>query len=61
MEDEGINRYRRGWDASAKADLPDSAAGTPDSAASTRPDVNKDDANWDSSSASLTVNITDQL
>jgi len=60
MEDEGINRYRRGWDAVGMADSPGSAAGTPDSAASTRPG-NKDDANWDSSSASLTVNITDQL
>ena len=61
MEDEGINRYRRGWDASAKADSPGSAAGTPDSAASTRADGPEKGANCDSSAASLTVNITKPL
>jgi hypothetical protein len=58
-EDEGINRYRRGWDADATANSPDSAADTLSSAASTRPNLNKADANWDSSAASQTIDITD--
>jgi len=54
-EDEGINRYRKDWDANAKADGPDSAAGTPGSVASTRTTGNAD---WYSSAASQTGNIT---
>jgi hypothetical protein len=59
-----VSRYRTGWDAIAKAGSPDSAAGTPGSAASIRPGVNnpetkKEDANWDSCAASQTVDITD--
>jgi len=66
MEDEGVSRYRRGWDAIATADSPDNAADTPDNAASTRPglntpEANREDANWDSCAASRTVDITRSL
>jgi hypothetical protein len=59
-----VSRYRRGWDAIAKADSPDNAADTPGSAASIRPGMNKpgvnrEDANWDSGAASQAVDITD--
>src|ERR1700727_2825250 len=57
-EEEGINRYRRGWDADVTASSLDSAAGTLSSAASTRPNLNKEDANWGFSAASQTVDIT---
>jgi len=57
--EDGISRYRTGWDAGATAKRPNSAAGTLASAASTRPRVNREDANWDSSASSRTVNITD--
>jgi len=52
-----INRYQIGWDADAKADWHDTAAGTPGSAASTRQSWSEQDANWDSSSASQSGNI----
>jgi hypothetical protein len=55
--EEGINRYRIGWDANAKADSPDSAADTPGSATSTRRAGQAEDANCDFSAASMTVNI----
>ena len=67
-KDEGISRYRTGWDEDGKADSPDSAADTLSSAASTRPDLNKadlnepdlneEDANWGSCAASHSFNIT---
>jgi len=57
--EEGINRYRTGWDATAKAGSPDSAADKPGSAASTRPIVHGEHANWDSCAASPSVDITD--
>src|SRR5579864_3365308 len=53
--EDGINRYRTGWDATAKAGSPDSAADTPGSAASTRPAVTVQDANWDSCAASQSI------
>jgi hypothetical protein len=43
------------------ASSPGSAAGTQDSAASTRADAIEKDANWDFSAASQTVNITKSL
>src|SRR5579863_740494 len=46
-EEEGVSRYRRGWDADAKADSPDSAADRPGSPASTRTDLHRQDADWD--------------
>jgi hypothetical protein len=57
---EKISRYRRGWDAGAKADWPDNAADTPGSAASTRPiaRAQEEEANWIFCAASLTVTIT---
>jgi len=61
-----VSRYRRGWGAIAKAGSPDSAVDTPGSAASTlsgvnKPEVKKEDANWDCCAASRTVDITDRL
>jgi len=55
--EEGINRYRTGWDANAKADSPDIVADTRGSATSTRRGGQSEDANCDFSEASLTVNI----
>jgi len=60
--EEGVSRYRRGWDGVAKADSRDSAADTPGSAASTRPiaraQEQEEEANWIFCAASLTVTIT---
>jgi hypothetical protein len=39
-EDGRVSRYRTSWDAHATATLPDSGAGTPESAASTRAGAN---------------------
>jgi hypothetical protein len=52
------NRYRTGWDATAMANSPDTAADTPGSATSTRLIVHGEEANWNFSSASQSVNIT---
>lgn len=54
----GTSRYRRDWDAAAKAGWRDTAADTPDSRASTR-ETSEEQANWDSCIASLTSDITD--
>jgi hypothetical protein len=58
--EEGINRYRRDWDAGAMAGSPDTAADTLNSAASTRPiaRAQEEEANWIFCAASLTVTIT---
>jgi hypothetical protein len=54
------NRYRTGSDADGKADSHDSAADTPDSAASIRADANGE-ANLNSCAASRTIDITKLL
>lgn len=60
--EEGINRYRRDWDADAMAGSPDTAADTLNSATSTRPiaraQEQEEDANRIGFAASLTVTIT---
>jgi hypothetical protein len=55
---EETSRYRRGWDADAKADWPDTAADTPGSATSTRLIVRGADANWDCGAASVADDIS---
>ena len=49
------SRYRRDWDEDAKADSPDTVAGTPGSAASTRADANWAEANWKCCAASVDI------
>jgi hypothetical protein len=49
-EDEGLSRYRRGWDALATATLPNNGAGTPETGASTRAN-----ANWVADGASENI------
>ncbi|MGB7848807.1 MAG: hypothetical protein WBL63_24560, partial [Candidatus Acidiferrum sp.] len=56
--EDGISRYRTGWDATAKAGSPENAADTPGSAASTRRIAHGGDANWDSCAASQSIDNT---
>jgi hypothetical protein len=59
--EDGINRYRRGKDAGAKAGWLDSAADIPGSPASTRPISHDKDSDWSFFAASPACNITYQL
>lgn len=49
------SRYRRDWDAGAKADWPDTVVGKLSTGASRQGDLSQEDANLDSSAASQTV------
>jgi len=52
------SRYRRGWDAGATEDSPDSALDKLDSVASTRVDASWADTSWKRCAALLAIDIT---